>query len=251
MAVKRPRKGKGKARKSGAQTPALRLFYGVFALVAVVGLGGIGYAVAHRNSAMVVDPIELTGVDSVAALVRQAQGVMRGRADAPVQVLVFSDFTCPGCRMFAQQIEPRLRSAFIDSGMVRLVFHDLPLGGMGQHRWGFVAARAARCANEQHRFWELHDMLFARQNEWSYTPDAPVDAFVGYARQLGIDPSAFTSCLTGDRYADVVTANGRLGNELGVHSTPTVFIGSRSIAAWNDWSQVRQAVERQLGRPAS
>lgn len=237
-------------RKGAGRTPApdsrARLFYGILALVAVVGLGWVGYTLLGR-SGVAVDPVEVQGLDDPRALVARAEGVSRGPDDASVTVRVFSDFTCPGCRMFAQTTEPLLRSEYVEAGRVRLVYHDLPLGGEGQHRWGFLGARAARCAHEQDRFWDYHDQLFAHQGEWSASRSAPVDRLVEYAGQVGLDATVFRGCLESERYAAVVTANGRLGIELGVSSTPTVFVGSRSVPGWNDWDELREAVERELG----
>lgn len=248
MAAKQTRRNK--RAPGGARVWDPRLLYSILALVALFGLAWVGYTVASGGGA-VVDPIEITGLDDPAALVAQAQGVSRGDGNAPVTVRVFSDFTCPGCRMFAQNTEPLLRATFVDSGKVRLVYHDLPLGGEGQHRWGFLGARAARCADEQGRFWEYHDLLFDRQTEWSASGSAPVDALVGYADLLDMDPEAFRACVESDRHADVVTANGMMAIQLGVGSTPTVFVGSRSVPGWSDWDEVRGAVERELGASGS
>jgi protein-disulfide isomerase len=187
-------------------------------------------------------------MENAQALLDQAQGVKAGNAEATAQVIVFSDFTCPACANFTRYIEPQMRTEFVDRGLIDFTYYDYPLGGDGGHRWGFIAARAARCARDQGRFWEYHDLLFGRQAEWSYDiRKAPVDRFVEYARITGLDADAFEECLNSDKYADVVTANRMLGDRLGVSGTPTLFIGGRSIAEWSNWNAVRAAIQSQLG----
>lgn len=237
------------AKKKSAQAqkgPNLTLFYGLLGLVAVVGIGWIGYSVTNQGSAAAVAPIELSGLQNTDSLLAQAKGVTAGAAEAPVQVLVFSDFTCPACRAYTGLVEPSLKTEFVETQRVRYTYYDFPLGG-DAHRYGFVAARAARCAAEQDMFWDYHDVLFGRQNEWAFARDVPLDEFSGYARMLEMDVGAFDTCLNSDRYADVVTANGVLGRRLGVGGTPTVFVGGRSVANWQDYPSVKAAIEAELG----
>jgi protein-disulfide isomerase len=236
------------SKKRPGQGPNLRTFYIILAVVAVAGIGWIGYSMVGGGTSAVMDPIELTGVDDPQALLRQAQGVMAGAVEgSPAQVLVFSDFTCPACQRFVQFVEPQIKAEFVANSAIRYTYYDYPLGGAGQHRYGFLAARAARCAGDQGKFWEYHDLLFGRQAEWSYTPRPPVDEFVEYAGLLSLNGGTFRGCLESDKYADIVTANRLLGDRLGVSGTPTVFIGSRSIQDWSNFEAVRAAIQREMG----
>jgi protein-disulfide isomerase len=237
-----------KNRVQASKGPDLKVFYGLLLLVAVVGIGWIGYSVATQGSASAaVEPIELSGISNTDSLLAQARGVVVGSQAAPVQVMVFSDFTCPGCRAFAGLVEPQIKQTFVNNDQVRFTYYDFPLGGAGGHRHGFIAARAARCAGDQDRFWEYHDVLFGRQNEWSYSADVPLDLLTDYAGMLELDEGAFRSCLNSDRFADVVTANKILGQRLNVGSTPTVFIGNRSTPDPFTWEAVKAAIEAELG----
>jgi protein-disulfide isomerase len=228
--------------------PNLKAFYALLVLVALVGVGWIGWSVANRGNAAATEPIVLTGMENVQTLLDQAQGVKAGNADAAAQVIVFSDFTCPACAQFTRYIEPQLRTEFIDRGLIGFTYFDYPLGGESTHRWGFLASRAARCARDQGKFWEYHDLLFGRQAEWSYDlRRPPVDRFVEYARLLALDARAFESCVASDTYQDVVTANRLLGDQLGVHATPTLFVAGRSIETWNSWEAVRAAILSSVG----
>ena len=221
------------------------MLYIVLALVAVLGGGWIVYTVTTGGGGAVVAPIELTGIDDAQSLIARAPGVTAGPAEARVQILVFSDFTCPACRGFSGLVESQIKAEYVETGKVRLVYHDFPLGGPN-HEHGFIAARAARCAGEQNRFWEYHDLLFARQTDWAAARGAPISLMNDYADLAGLNAGQFKSCLESDRFADVVTANKVLGERLGVRATPTVFIGSRSVADWRDYTAVKEAIEREL-----
>jgi protein-disulfide isomerase len=240
--------------KTKAKTPAtgpnLKLFYAALAAIALVGLGWIAWSASGRGSPAVA-PIDLTGIEDNQALIAQAKGIQAGPDNAPVQILLFSDYTCPGCGVFAQAIEPQIKAEFVQPGRVRYVYHDFPLGGEAGHKHGFLAARAARCSGDQDKYWEYHDVLFARQGEWAPVRNTPTSLLLQYAELLGLDESAFESCLKSDKFADVVTANRVLGDRLGVGSTPTVFIGSRSVPAGLSYEEVRALILRELGEGGS
>src|SRR5918999_1086287 len=94
----------------------------------------------------------------------------RGSEGAPVVVFEIADFQCPYCASFAEDVFPRIDSAYIRSGRVQWVYVNLPLPA---HREAWGAAEAALCAGAAaSRFWEVHDILYARQSEWAGAADA-------------------------------------------------------------------------------
>lgn len=218
----------------------MKVFYGILALVAVLGIGAILYA-RSQSAGMVTEPLDMSQIDNVDELMRRARGETLGQQNAPVQIHVFSDFMCPACGHWAGQIETRLKLEFVDPGLVHLTYHDFPLGG--SFRYSFTAARAARCAGDQGLFWEYHDRLFATQRSWSYSADMPTSQFMQFARDIGAEPRAFEACLRSDAHADVVTANRMLGESLGVGGTPTVFLNGRQMQEWSDYEAVRSAIQ--------
>lgn len=227
---------------ASANNSNTKKFYAVLAVVAVVGIGAIVYSMSRGSSGMATAPLNLS-LASADSLLERAQGISIGAENAPVQVLVFSDFQCPGCGAWQRQIEGNLKAEFVETGKVRYTYYDFPLVSIHAH--AFLAARAGRCANDQGRFWEYHDRVFAGQNEWAFSQSPPVTQFTQYATDVGLDVSAFTACLRSDRYADVVTANVLLAEQLGVRSTPTVYVGQRRLGdrEWGDYAAVRAAVE--------
>lgn len=117
--------------------------------------------------------------------------VALGMADAPVTVVEFTDYQCPYCLRFVENTFPKLKEAFIDTGKVRWVVRDMPLGF---HRNARKAAQAAHCAGEQDKFWEMRSVLFANAKQLEET-NLP-----RYAETIGLNPSEFEECLASDRY---------------------------------------------------
>ena len=236
-------------RKGTQEGTGLRGLYIGLGAVAVVGVAAIAWSLSSVGGDAATEVVDLTGI-SPEELMAQATPITAGPADAPVEVRVFSDYTCPGCAHFSRAVKPMVMG-FADQGIVRLMYYDFPLGGPS-HPHSVISARAARCAADQDRFWDFQDMLFGRQSVWSLRPASPVDAFIGYAEELGMDADAFASCLRSDAHAQVVSANRALSEQLGLGSTPTVFVGTRSMAgtSWGEPEAVRQAILQASGGAA-
>lgn len=194
-------------------------FYGVLAGAAVGGAVVVAMTLGGGRGEPASEPVEL-GEIADQELVDLAQGVVYGNPDAPITIMEFGDYQCPACGQFAQLVKPRLDLTYIETGQAKLVFHDFPLAS---HPHAFLAARAARCAGDQDRYFEYHDAVFRTQREWSRLRDA-AGHFVDLAEETGLDEGAFRGCLESDLHADVVTANLRLGQLLGVGGTPTIFV---------------------------
>ena len=178
-----------------------------------------------------------------------------GIPNAPITILEFGDFQCPACQQFATLIKPQIDFAYVDAGIARFVFHDYPV--VSAHPYAFLAARGARCALDQGEqyFWPFHDQLFAHQSTWSLSQGSPMNAFESYAATVGLDVNDFANCLDSDRHADVVSANLRLGMELGVNGTPTIFVsrgGGRSVRVtrWNEFESYQDVIERMMEEEA-
>jgi protein-disulfide isomerase len=196
--------------------------YVILAAAAVIGVGAVGYSVSRGGGSAAMAPVVIEGIeDDMERLAQLAQGVTRGDENAPVTIIEFGDYQCPGCMMFAQQVEPQINLQLIQTGKAKFVFYDFPI--TSAHPNAFLAARAARCADDQGRYWDYHDQLFRTQPRWSTLANA-AGIFEEYARTLEMDDGAFASCLNSDEHAELVTANMQLGEVLGVPSTPTILI---------------------------
>jgi protein-disulfide isomerase len=214
------------ARSSGGSE--IKRFYWVLGAVAVLGLVAVGYSVSSEHmSKVATKPVDVPGLDNMSTLVEKAKGVTMGRADAPVTIAEFGDYMCPACGEFTLAVKPRIISQYVDSGKVKFVFYDFPLVSI--HPNSFIAARAARCAGDQDKYWKYQQELYRHQVQWTPLRD-PVGEFLDYADSAGLDRGTFESCVKSDKHADVVSANERLAEELGLNSTPTIMVSGRGNA---------------------
>ncbi len=145
---------------------------------------------------------------------------VRGSSESKVVVRMFSDLQCPACR----DAEPGLQYAMKTYGdKVRFIWNDYPLTSL--HKNAMAAANAARCAEEQGKFWEFHDMAYDRQADWSALA-SPGDQFTTYAKSLGMKSDEFASCLAANRYQNKIQADQTEGDQNGVQATPTFFVNN-------------------------
>ena len=222
-------------------------FYWVLGIVAAIGVAAIVLTMLRGDAASDFADIPPQNIANAEELVKAARGVEAGPDDAPLRMLVFSDYQCPGCKHFALNVEPQLHREFVDSGKVQLVYFDYPLNEI--HRWAFLASRAGRCAEDQGKFWPYHDKLFATQSDWAFQTKPPVSRYNEYASELGLDTDAFEACLGSDKHSQLIAANHQLGTELGVASTPTVFLEGRILRAeWGDYPKIRERILEELAR---
>jgi protein-disulfide isomerase/uncharacterized membrane protein len=164
-------------------------------------------------------------VTPVATLV-PADAASKGRADAPVTIVEFSDFECPACGQAFKDLHDLLRVRTD----VRLVFRNFPLDSScneamprALHPDACLAAAAAHCAGEQRRFWDYHDLLFENQKALDR------DTLFRYARDLELDIPTFRTCLDDPATRARLAEDVRAGIAAGVESTPTLFINGRRV----------------------
>jgi protein-disulfide isomerase len=151
---------------------------------------------------------------------------VKGRPDAEVTIVEFSDFACPACG----QAFPDLRDLVRSRNDVRLVFRHFPLDSScnptlshSVHPDSCLAAEAAECAGAQNRFWEYHDTLFGNQKNLDR------QSLFRYARDLGLDIATFRTCLDDPATRARVTEDVEAGNRADLASTPTLFINGRRV----------------------
>ena len=159
-----------------------------------------------------------------------------GPEDAPVKLVVFSDFECPFCKRFNTSLD-RLREDEEYADRIQFVFRHYPLRGL--HPSAQKAAEASICAGDQDRFWEFHDALWTDD---SFDPDT----LEQHARLLGLDTDTFTECLNSGRYYDRVQADLEAAMELGQTGTPAVFTNGRYIGGALSFQQLRAEIDREL-----
>jgi protein-disulfide isomerase len=140
-----------------------------------------------------------------------------GRDDAPVTVVEFTDYQCPFCRRFEADSFAQLKKEYIDTGKVRFVSRDLPLDF---HPNAPAAAMAARCAGDQHKFWEMRDAMML-----DTATDLSPDSILKYGQKTNLDMTAFRGCLSDKKYTDAIKKDTADAGTLGISGTPSFVIG--------------------------
>lgn len=228
-----PRGGESK-KKVEVRAPDRRPFYAILGLIAAAAAVFIVLQMTAARSSGVIT------IDPNTPL-PEASGYLMGNASAPVQVLEFADFECPACGSFATLTEPDVRKRLVETGLVSFRFLDFPLP-IHQNTWD--ASMAAACANEQGKFWEMHDSLFYSQDQWSTeATNRPKAIFARIAKSLVADTKQWDACYDSQKYKLNIAANQREGDRRAVASTPTFVIGDKVIKGALGFDELKMWVD--------
>lgn len=170
-------------------------------------------------------PATMPGDPDDPTLARDRDWKLGNTADPAVTVIEYGDYQCPGCAGFAPLLE-RLADTYPDDVLV--IYRHFPLNSI--HPNAQKSAEAAEAAGAQGKFWEYHELLFARQGDWSAL-DQPAarDFFIGVARELDLDVEQFTLDLDGGVYADYVSASEQDAIDLNLPGTPSAIINGQVV----------------------
>jgi len=196
-----------------------------------------------QNMAVMVNELKAAGPAVTIALdppryevAIAAHDPSRGPADAPVTIIEFSEYQCPFCA----RVTPTLKAIEQKYGTkVRFVFKDFPLQN---HLQAPKAAEAAHCAGDQGKYWELHDRLFANQQLLQ------VPELKKHAAAVGLDQAAFDQCLDSGKHTANVQADIELGSQMGVGSTPTLYINGRLVTGAQPLAIFESIIDEELAR---
>lgn len=201
------------------QTGRLKPFYTLIAVVAVIGVGVLGWLMSQQKHVSI--PVDVTVQVADTAGFR---GYLLGSDSAKVEITEYADYGCSHCGQFAVVQFPDIRTRLIATGKLRWRFRDYPLGGRPLSR---LAAHSAACANDQGKFWEQNAAIFDGQGNWAVQPSGADGEFRDYAKANGLDLKAYDACMTSAKYAGRIQADYEAGTRLGVNATPTFLIGGR------------------------
>ncbi len=231
-------------------------------VAAVLICGAILFAVFYRggpsNSNGAVAGTPTTPTSTVASLMALgSRDEVLGNANAPVTIIEYGDYQCPFCTRYFSQIEPLIKSQYINTGKAKMVFRDFPFLGPEST----AAANAAQCAEDQGKLWLYHDALYAAKvaDENKNPSGAENDGFftraefLTLATQVGLNTSSFTSCLDGNQHANDAAAEKAAAVAAGIGSTPTTIVNGKMVTeadgsgAGADSTAVLQAIANAVG----
>jgi len=205
------------------QSRSRRRFLSGLAAGAAAGMAGCGSLVG--------------GDDLAATATAELSAPTRGAEDAPVTVEVYEDFACPACGRFAEVLAPQIASEYVEPGVARYQFHDMPLDTHAPASYEAAnAARAVQDSVDDAAFFEYADLLFANQS------DLGPALYEELASEVGADGESVREAATGRTYRNVVNADKRAGIDRGVDATPTVFVDDSAVDELS-WAAIRQAIE--------
>lgn len=181
--------------------------------------------------------------DSVSSSADKAR--IRGAETAPVWLVEISDFQCPFCKQWHDQVFATIDREYVKTGKVRLAYLNFPLSRI--HPNAQAAAEAAMCAGVQGKFWELHESLFNSQPRWA-EQKSPMATFDSLARAAGVEPKGWSQCVSTHATAKLIEADRDRSTKAGVESTPTFFVGDRALAGAYPVDTFRVAIDAAIAK---
>ncbi len=162
--------------------------------------------------------------------------------NAKVKIIEFGDLRCPFCDQFFKNTEPQIISDYVKTGKAVFYFRHYAFLGPAST----TAANAAECANDQGKFWEMHDYLYQNQPDESDTSLYTTDKLTQIAGTLGMDTNQFSSCLSNTTDSKNVSDDLAAGQKAGVSGTPTTFINGTPIVGAVPYAQIKAEIDKAL-----
>lgn len=206
-----------------------KLFLGI--IIGTIAIVAIGIAILSK-------PASVVKVDS--KLLMRADSNKIATSSAKVTLVEFSDFQCPACGVYYPMVSQVVKDF---TGTMNFVYRNFPLTDL--HPNAQIAAQAAEAAGLQGKYWEMHDALFTKQNDWSASSSAQ-DIFAQYATTLGINADQFKKDIDSDTVKNKIAEDVRDGNTLGINATPTFFLDGVKLDNPATLSDFETAVKNEI-----
>jgi protein-disulfide isomerase len=213
----------------------------IVAIVIAVGVGGwIYYSGQSIGASAPNSELDVSEPAPAVPEVKEGDKVL-GNADAPVTIVEYFSLGCPHCKNFHETILPKLKTEYIDTGKVRMVFRDFPLDSVS-----YGAALLTRCVNDL-AYFAMVDTLFQQQDVWHV--EGGVAQIATIAKSAGLDDAAFNACINNQALKDQIKATqDEAVNTLKVNSTPTFFINDRVLAGVSEYEAFKATIDGALAR---
>jgi protein-disulfide isomerase len=229
------------ATDSNTQKITIWFIIGFLVLVAV----GVVIAGAYSNSSSSNTTTPAGFVATTVPAITSADWTM-GNASATVSFVEYGDYECPACAEYS----PIVKQLITDYGnRVLFAFRNFPLYTI--HPDAGVSAQAAEAAGLQGKYWEMHDLLYSKQNDWVTTDPSAVAAkyFNGYAQSLGLDVAKFDADMSSAQVANKIAADVTSGNAASIDHTPTFFVNLKQIPNPADYAGFKKVLDAALALP--
>ena len=209
----------------------------LWAIIAVVVIGSIFGIVKLASKS------QTPGSDNLAITISAINDDenIKGDKEALSTLIEYSDFQCPACGSYY----PIVKKVSEDlSAQVRFAYRHFPLP---QHKNAKLAATVAEAAGKQGKFWEMHDLIFQNQSDWSEEKNAAI-LFAKYAQELGLDLARFQTDIASDEIKAKIENDYKSGVKAGVNSTPSFFLNGKKMDNPRNYDEFKNAIEQTLGQ---
>lgn len=215
--------------KRSAKTESIIIWTSIFLGISAIILAMIAIVSSSKssNGNTLIKPIN--GSDWI-----------RGDINAPIKIVEYSDFQCPACGYYygiTKQIEKNY------SDKVVIVYRHFPLVQL--HKYAKLAAQASEAAGIQGKFWQMHDFLFNKQQEWSTSPDAMIN-FNAYAHMLGLDANKFDKDINSKQVISKIDNAILAGNDQKISATPTFFVNGKIVSNIRNYDDFKQIIDKEI-----
>lgn len=205
-----------------------KIFWGIVLVLIVAVIFGI-FKLSNEGKRTTNDPFEITSQDHV-----------KGNRDAAVTLIEYSDFQCPACRGYFPLIK-QLNSDFPEN--LRIVYRHFPLTSIHPH--AIPAAKASEAAGMQDRFWEMHDLIFDNQSNWTNSSDVE-EIFESYADILKLDLEKYRADFDSKAVSRKVSGDRALALRQNLRGTPSFFLQGRRLENVSDYTTLKGIIEQEI-----
>lgn len=201
-------------------------FFGSLGLIIVLLFGYYFYSMSTTPTSVATSDVTVTSTDHV-----------RGAKDGKVTLVEFADFQCPACSVWSPMVSQVLND---NKDVLKVVYRNFPLVQI--HRNALPAAKAAEAAALQGKFWEMHDLLYQKQEEWANTLNSR-DYFLTYATTLRLDTQKFLKDMDSPAIEAKILAELKEGTRLEVQGTPTFFLNGKKLEGVTNLASFNKAIK--------
>ncbi len=212
----------------------MKIIIGIVAASVVILAAGVFFAYKSDKSQTNAKPVD-------ASILVRDDSYKTATGSASVTIVEFADYQCPACKS-AQPVVKQILSEYKDR--INFVFRNFPLP---MHANAEIAALAAEAAGEQGKYWEMHDLLYENQKEWSES-NKPMDFLLTYAKKIGLDEAKFKKSVEDKKFGDKIQRDLTDGTTAGVDATPTFFINGRKFTGILPYQDFKKEIDSELSK---